>query len=112
MVTPGPAWPRCGIRATLWRIHSLATRTFRRQYYFMTSQSPLAHAKAACFVSVTDRARAKTFYGQTLGLILKHEDNFATVFESNGTTLRVSPAKDFRPQPFTVMGWEVPEIKA
>jgi catechol 2,3-dioxygenase-like lactoylglutathione lyase family enzyme len=78
----------------------------------MTGQPPLAHAKAACFVCVTDRARAKAFYGETLGLTLKHEDNFATVFDSNGTTLRVSPAKDFRPQPFTVMGWEVPEIKA
>lgn len=78
----------------------------------MTNHPPLSHAKAACFVSVTDRARAKTFYGKTLGLTLKHEDDFAAVFDSNGTTLRVSPARDFRPQPFTVMGWEVSEIKA
>lgn len=78
----------------------------------MTNQQPLPHAKAACFVCVTDRARAKAFYGETLGLTLKHEDKFATVFDSNGTTLRVSPAKDFKPQPFTVLGWEVPEIKA
>src|SRR5262249_2361184 len=65
----------------------------------------------ACFVCVTDRERAKKFYGETLGLTLKYEDNFATVFDSNGTTLRVSPVKDFRPQPFTVMGWEVRDIK-
>jgi len=78
----------------------------------MTSQSILGGAKAGCFVCVTDRARAKAFYGETLGLRLIHEDNFATVFDSNGTTLRVSPAKDFKPQPFTVLGWEVPEIKS
>ena len=78
----------------------------------MTKQPPLTQAKAACFVSVTDRARAKTFYGETLGFPLKQEDNFAAVFDCNGTTLRVSPAKDFKPQPFTVMGWEVSEIKA
>lgn len=78
----------------------------------MTKQQPLTQAKAACFVSVTDRARAKSFYGETLGFPLKHEDNFAAVFDCNGTTLRVSPAKDFKPQPFTVLGWEVPEIKA
>jgi catechol 2,3-dioxygenase-like lactoylglutathione lyase family enzyme len=72
----------------------------------------LATAKAGCFVCVTDRARAKAFYGQTLGLTLKHEDNFATVFDSNGTTLRVSPARNFTPQPFTVLGWEVSDIKA
>src|SRR6266700_5542196 len=77
----------------------------------MNNQLILAAAKAGCFVSVTDRARAKKFYGETLGLPLKHEDNFATVFDSNGTTLRVSPARDFRPQPFTVLGWEVPDIK-
>jgi catechol 2,3-dioxygenase-like lactoylglutathione lyase family enzyme len=34
------------------------------------------------------------------------------VFDSNGTTLRVSPIKELRPQPFTVLGWEVPDIKA
>jgi len=78
----------------------------------MNNQPILAAAKAGCFVSVTDRARAKAFYGETLGLTLKHEDGFATVFDSNGTTLRVSPARDFRPQPFTVLGWEVPDIKA
>ena len=78
----------------------------------MTNQSILGAAKAGCFVCVTDRGRAKAFYGETLGLTLIHEDNFATVFDSNGTNLRVSPAKDFKPQPFTVLGWEVPVIKS
>jgi catechol 2,3-dioxygenase-like lactoylglutathione lyase family enzyme len=78
----------------------------------MSQQSILARAKAGCFVCVTDRARAKAFYGETLGLKLKHEDGFVIVFDSNGTTLRVSPVKDLRPQPFTVLGWEVPDIKA
>lgn len=78
----------------------------------MTNSKPLVQAKAGCFVAVADRARAKAFYGETLGLTLKYEDNFALVFDSNGTTLRVSPVKDFKPQPFTVMGWEVTDIKA
>ena len=77
----------------------------------MISQSILGGAKAGCFVCLTDRARAKAFYGETLGLKPIHEDNFATVFDSNGSTLRVSPAKDFKPQPFTVLGWEVPQIR-
>src|SRR6266850_482532 len=62
----------------------------------MTNPSILGTAKAGCFVCVTDRARAKAFYGETLGLTLKHEDGFATVLDSNDTTLRVSPAKRFR----------------
>ena len=78
----------------------------------MNNRSILAGAKAGCFVCVTDRARAKTFYGETLGFPLKYEDNFAVVFDSNGTTLRVSPVRELRPQPFTVLGWEVADIKA
>ncbi len=34
------------------------------------------------------------------------------VFDSNGTTLRVSPAKELHVQPFTVLGWEVADIQA
>jgi catechol 2,3-dioxygenase-like lactoylglutathione lyase family enzyme len=78
----------------------------------MNNPSILGNAKAGCFVCVTDRARAKEFYGGALGLTLKHEDGFAIVFDSNGTALRVSPMKEFTPQPFTVLGWEVAEIKA
>jgi len=77
----------------------------------MSNQPILATAKPGCFVCVTDRARARTFYGKTLGLTLKYEDDFAIVFDSNGTTLRISPVKDLRPQPFTVLGWEVPDMK-
>src|SRR5262245_3642292 len=77
----------------------------------MSKQTILGTAKAGCFVCVTDRARAKAFYGEKLGLRVKSEDNFATVFDSNGTTLRVSPVRDFKPQPFTVLGWEVPDIR-
>jgi len=71
----------------------------------------LDKAKIGAFVAVTDRAKAKAFYGGTLGLTLAHEDNFAMVFDANGTNLRVSPVKDLKPQPFTVLGWEVPDIQ-
>lgn len=74
--------------------------------------TPLAHAKTATFLAVTDRARAKAFYGDTLGFALRHEDQYALVFDSNGTTLRISPVKSFTPQFFTVLGWEVADIKA
>jgi catechol 2,3-dioxygenase-like lactoylglutathione lyase family enzyme len=77
----------------------------------MGNRSILDNAKAACFICVTDRARSRAFYEETLGFTVKHEDGFATVFDLNGTTLRVSPAKDFKPQPFTVLGWEVQDIK-
>jgi len=71
----------------------------------------LTNARTGAFLAVTDRAGAKAFYGGVLGFALLREDNFALVFDSFGTPLRISPVKDFKPQPFTVLGWEVDDIK-
>lgn len=70
----------------------------------------LGNAKLAAFVCVRDRATAKSFYGGILGLKQVHEDGFAVVFDVNGTALRISSVKDLTPQPFTVLGWNVPDI--
>ena len=37
---------------------------------------------------------------------------FATVFNLNGTQLRISEASGHQPPPHTVLGWEVPDIEA
>jgi catechol 2,3-dioxygenase-like lactoylglutathione lyase family enzyme len=72
----------------------------------------LANEKLAAFVSTRDRATAKAFYGDLLGLRLAHEDDFAVVFDANGTSLRVSVIPDLVPQKFTVLGWNVSDIEA
>jgi catechol 2,3-dioxygenase-like lactoylglutathione lyase family enzyme len=62
------------------------------------------------FVPTRDPARARQFYEQTLGLEFVSEDSFAVVFNAYGTTVRianVSQVKDFRPAPFTILGWRV-----
>jgi catechol 2,3-dioxygenase-like lactoylglutathione lyase family enzyme len=69
-----------------------------------------ATAKAMAFIVTRDRAPAKAFYGGTLGFALVHEDDFAAVFDLNGTMLRVSTVQDHTPQGHTVLGWEVPDI--
>lgn len=71
-----------------------------------------ANTKIMAFASTKDPARAKIFYGETLGLKLTSEDAFGLVFDSNGVMLRVSIVKDFTPQPFTVLGWQVADIQA
>ncbi len=63
------------------------------------------------FVATTDAARAKRFYADTLGLRLVSEDPFAVVFDCRGTQLRVQVLKELRPQPFTVLGWQVPDVR-
>lgn len=62
------------------------------------------------FVATRDPSRAKTFYRDTLGLTLDYEDRFAVVFRVRGVMLRVTIVQELTPAPYTVLGWEVPNI--
>ncbi len=72
--------------------------------------SVLSSAKAISFIVTRDRARAKAFYGDTLGFALTEETDFAVVFDLNGTMLRIPTVADHSAQAHTVLGWEVPDI--
>ena len=72
----------------------------------------LGSHKLVAFVLTTDPARARKFYGETLGLRFVMEDGFAVVFDDNGTTLRAGIVKELQPAKHTVLGWEVPDITA
>lgn len=62
------------------------------------------------FLGTHDLVRARTFYGEVLGLPLMHEDTFALVFDAGGTPLRLTRTAPFEPLPFTVAGWEVEDV--
>ncbi|MCX6620143.1 MAG: VOC family protein [Acidobacteria bacterium] len=62
------------------------------------------------FVLTSDAARAKTFYGETLGLKYVSQDDYAVVFEANGVMLRVTRMPGHTPAKNTVLGWNVPDI--
>lgn len=55
---------------------------------------------------------AKSFYGETLGLRLIADDDFAVVFDVNGGVLRLTKMDEFTPQPFSVIAWQVEDIGA
>ena len=59
-----------------------------------------------------DRERAATFYREALGLTFAYRDNFATVFNVGGITLRVSTVADFTPHEHTILGFNVPDVEA
>ena len=63
-------------------------------------------------VPVTDLGRAAAFYGSVLGLTEQSRDGFAVVFRVGDTMLRATKVDELRPQPFTVLGWAVPDIHA
>ena len=73
----------------------------------------LGSADLIAFVPTRNPAKAQQFYESTLGLEFISADSFALVFNAHGTTMRianVSQVKDFRPAPFTIVGWRVTSV--
>ena len=68
--------------------------------------------KLVAFVATRDTTRAKAFYADTLGLALIGEDQFAVVFDANGTMLRITAVAEVAAARYTVLGWQVPDIAA
>ena len=64
------------------------------------------------FVATTRPKRARRFYRDVLGLRLIAESPFALEFDANGTMLRVTPVHKAVIAPYTVLGWDVPDIRA
>jgi len=72
----------------------------------------LTDKKVKAFVTTSDAAAAKKFYGGVLGFTFISEDDYGLSFEMNNSLLRVSITnkEDAAPQIHTVLGWSVPDI--
>ena len=77
-----------------------------------TNMPKLRSRKIMAFVATRDPSRAKAFYKDTLGLRFVSEDPFAVVFDAHGIMLRVAIVQKTVAAPYTVLGWEVPDITA
>ena len=83
----------------------------------MTAAASLSSTPHVAFVPIADKDKALAFYRDQLGLtLLRDESPFALVFQlggdRNGTMLRATFAGNFKPQPFTILGWQVADIAA
>lgn len=78
----------------------------------MANANLFASYELVAFIATRDPARAKVFYGGTLGLPLIGEDPFALVFDANGTMLRITTVEQVAAPKYTVLGWQVPDITA
>lgn len=72
----------------------------------------LGPAKLEAIVVTGDAERAKRFYGDTLGLPLVKEDDFALRFALGDAVLRVSKAPQAQPSPNPAAGFGVADIGA
>ena len=72
----------------------------------------LGSASVVTFVATTDEVRARGFYESVLGLELRASEPQALVFSMREALLRVTVLPEHAPAPFTVLGWDVPDIGA
>ena len=72
----------------------------------------LETSEAVAFVPSEDLERSERFFQGVLNLELISRSPFASVFQVGGGTLRVTKVDALRPQPFTVFGWLVTDLRA
>jgi catechol 2,3-dioxygenase-like lactoylglutathione lyase family enzyme len=72
----------------------------------------LADKKLKAFAPTMKPDKARSFYKDILGLKLLSEDKYALEFDANGTLLRITIVENFKPYPFTILGWNVDNISS
>lgn len=72
----------------------------------------LNHAPIVGFLFTTDYARARAFYEGILGFQVESQDAFALVLRAGFTRVRISLFPALQPVQGTVLGWEVPDVRA
>jgi hypothetical protein len=71
----------------------------------------LGSAPGIAFLPSTDLPRAQRFF-EDLGLVVETANDYACVLRAGATTLRVTRVDHLEPQPFTVFGWQVTDIRS
>jgi catechol 2,3-dioxygenase-like lactoylglutathione lyase family enzyme len=70
----------------------------------------LERAELVAFVGTRDLRLSDRFYGGLLGLALVDSGPYANVYDTGGAPLRVTLVEDVARAPYTVLGWNVPDI--
>jgi catechol 2,3-dioxygenase-like lactoylglutathione lyase family enzyme len=71
----------------------------------------LSRSGLICFAATSNAPKARKFYEETLGLKFLSGDQFALVFEANGTMLRIQIVDQVNPHGYTTLGWKVADIE-
>ena len=71
----------------------------------------LSKSNLISFAATSDSTRAQQFYEETLGLEFVSGDQFALVFDANGTMLRIQKVDHINPAGYTVLGWRVADVE-
>lgn len=64
-----------------------------------------------CFLPSCDLERSRSFF-EGLGVTVEEVTPFACVLRAGSVMVRVTRVEEYRPQPFTVLGWQVDDVAA
>jgi len=71
----------------------------------------LAGCDVVAFLATTQPAKARAFYCDVLGLRFVEDGPFALVVEAANVTVRIQKVREFKPVPFTAIGWTVGDVR-
>ena len=71
----------------------------------------LASFDLIAFIATAHPEQARAFYSEVLGLPLREESPFALVFDAYGTMLRIQKVDRLTYVGYTVLGWQVDDIR-
>jgi catechol 2,3-dioxygenase-like lactoylglutathione lyase family enzyme len=72
----------------------------------------LSGAAITPFLGSTDLVRARSFFEGILGLEVLLLDSFALVLKTPSGSLRVTQVQELVAAPYTVLGWDVADVRA
>lgn len=72
----------------------------------------LGTAKLAGFIGTANAEAARDFYENKLGLKFVEDQQYALLFDANGTRLRVQKVREVADIQYTALGWNVEDIEA
>jgi catechol 2,3-dioxygenase-like lactoylglutathione lyase family enzyme len=90
--------------------HGASARKITAAGVIMNKEVSMLGSKIMAFIPTRDATKARAFYERALGLRFVSEDQFALVLDASGILVRISKVPEFKPQQFTILGWEVPDI--
>jgi len=71
----------------------------------------IMQGKPIAFIATVNSAESRNFYEKVLGLQCLSDDQFALVFDLGSIALRIQKVESIPEIQFTVLGWEVTNIK-
>lgn len=71
----------------------------------------LASSSMNGFVPTKDAKKARSFYEGVLGFPFAYENEFVIVFRGKDGMILAQKVETFSPAPYTILGWEVEDIK-